>query len=228
MPPCKWSILQSGHTIPPTCTAALYSKNNKEIEAQCSLSVFHIPPTFPAIVITSYLWIFISTPTTQESAITVVSPGKATSSSPQQPFHILKLLPACSATSRHFLLPPNYEDNMMTIYISLERAYLNSFNVSAPDFHIWQHIGINWSTTHIKKLANVPEIPITQLYRYWIGWSKPILLFEMNRSLDEGCSLMGKFLTHPGTYIRILGMIFIAGMGIYCLKKLLCRPASPR
>ena len=34
----------------------------------------------------------------------------------------------------------------MTIHVSLERADLNSLNVSAPDFDIWQHIGSNWST----------------------------------------------------------------------------------
>ena len=58
-------------TNAPTCTVALYSKNNKEIDAQCSLSVFHTPTTFPFIVIASNLWIFISTPTMQGSAITM-------------------------------------------------------------------------------------------------------------------------------------------------------------
>ena len=92
-------------TNPPTYPAALYAKNNNEIEAQCLLSVFHTPPTFPPIVITSNLWIFISTSITQGLAITRICPDKATSSSPlQQPLHILKLPPACSATSRHFHL----------------------------------------------------------------------------------------------------------------------------
>ena len=49
-------------TNPLTCTGALNAKNNREIEAQCLLSVFHTPPTFPPIIITSNLWIFISTP----------------------------------------------------------------------------------------------------------------------------------------------------------------------
>ena len=43
----------------------------------------------------------------------------------------------------------------MTIYVSLGRANLNSFNIYDPDFHIWQHIGSNWSTTHIQKLADM-------------------------------------------------------------------------
>ena len=108
----------------------------------------------------------------------------------------------------------------MTIHVSLERANLKSCNISAPEFCIWQHIGHNWSTMLLQKLANVLEIPITQLYSHQIGQSKPILPSQMNRSSEEeGPSLVGKFLTHPGTYMGFLGMVFIASMGVYCLKK---------
>ena len=72
---------------------ALYAKNNKEIEAQSSLSAFHTPPTFPPFVITLNLWIIL-TPTTQGLAITMICPVKATSSSLlQQPLNTLKLPP---------------------------------------------------------------------------------------------------------------------------------------
>ena len=36
----------------PSCIAALYTKNDKEIGEQCSLYIFHTPPAFPPIVIT--------------------------------------------------------------------------------------------------------------------------------------------------------------------------------
>ena len=195
-----------------------------------TVSIFNTPTTFQPIVITSNLWIFVSTPTTQGSAITIICPDKATSSLPfQQPLHILKLPPSCSATSRHFHLPQYYDNNVMTIHVSLRRATLNSFNISVQDFHVWQHIGSNWSTTHIQKLVNVPEIPVTLLFRHLIGQSKPFLPFEMNRCSEEvGPFLIGTFLTHPGTYIGYPCTKLIASMGIYCLKKLWCRPASPR
>ena len=109
---------------------------------------------------------------------------------------------------------------MMIIHVLLERVNLNSLNISAPDTYVCQHIGSNWSTTHLQKLANVLEIPITQLYRYLICQSKPILPSEMSRSLEEeGTSLIGKFLTHQGTCMGFLGMILIASMDIYCFKK---------
>ena len=143
---CKVDTLFQALTNPPICTVTLYAKNNKEIEAQCLLSAFHMPPAFLPIVIMSNLWIFIFTPTTQGSAITMIFPDKATSSLPlQQPFHILKLPSSCSGMSRHFYLPPHYEDNVITILASLERANLNSFSISVSDFHIWQHISSSWS-----------------------------------------------------------------------------------
>ena len=117
----------------------------------------------------------------------------------------------------------------MTTHVSLERANLNSFIISAPDFHILQHIGSSWSITHIQKLADVLEIPITKLYSHLIGQSKPILPFEINRSSEEeGPSLIGKFRTYPGTYMGFHGTIFSACMGIYYLKNFWCRPTSSR
>ena len=102
---CKEDTPLQALTNQPTCTVALYNKNNIQMEAQCSLSIFCTPPTFSPIVIISNLWIFISTPTTQGSTITMICPGKGTSSSPlQQPFHILKLSPALQCHIK--TLPP--------------------------------------------------------------------------------------------------------------------------
>ena len=149
---------------------------------------FHTPPTFLPVVATSNLWIFISTSMMQGSVITMMCPDKATGSSPLlHPLHILNYhitYLQCHIQSTS-IYPPHYKDNVMIIYISLKRQNLNLFNVSAPDFHVWQHISSNWSTSHLQELAKVPEIPITQLYSHLISQSKPILPFEMNRSSEE-------------------------------------------
>ena len=52
---CKVEAPFQALTNPPTCTVVMYTKNSKEIEAQCSLSVFHTPPAFPPVVDTSNL-----------------------------------------------------------------------------------------------------------------------------------------------------------------------------
>ena len=107
----------------------------------------------------------------------------------------------------------------MTTHVSLKRAHLRSFNISSPNSCIWQHIGSDWSTTHIQNLANVLDIPITQFYSHLIGQSRPILPFVMSRnSVEEGLPLMGKFLTHTGTSMGFLGRIFIAGMALTALR----------
>ena len=69
---CKIDASFQALTNPPSCVAALYARNNQEIEVQCSLSIFHIPPAFTHLIITSNLWILISTPATQGSAVTMV------------------------------------------------------------------------------------------------------------------------------------------------------------
>ena len=116
------------------------------------------------------LWIFILTHATQGSTITMICPDKVTRSLLfQKPFHILKLPPACSATSRHFYLPIHYEDHVVTIHLSLERTNLNKVNISMPDSHIWHHLDNNWTTSHMQKLVDIPKVPVAPLYKYMIG-----------------------------------------------------------
>ena len=88
----------------------------------------------------------------------MICSDKVTSSSMfQQPFHILKLPLAFSATSRHFHLPPHYEDHAVTMHVSLGRTNPNTVNISTPDFCIWQHFDSYWTTAHIQKLQMYPK-----------------------------------------------------------------------
>ena len=62
------------------------------------------------------------TPATQWAAITMIFHVNMTSSSLfHQSFHILRLPPAWSVTSRHFHLPPTYEDHIVTLDVSLDK-----------------------------------------------------------------------------------------------------------
>ena len=77
---CKTDAPFQAITNLPLCISALYAKNNQEIGTQCSLSIFHTPPAFPLITITSNHWTIISTPTRQGSAVTIICADKVTSS----------------------------------------------------------------------------------------------------------------------------------------------------
>ena len=112
---------------PPSCITALYAKNNQAIGEQCSLSISHVPCTFIPVAVTSNLGIIPSNSETLGSKITIICPYKATSTVPiQQPFHILRLSTACSATSRYFHLPSHYENHTMMMNVSL-----NTLNIIA-------------------------------------------------------------------------------------------------
>ena len=96
-------------TNPPSCVAALYTKNSQEIDRLCELTTKTQPELYLPIPLASNMWAIISSPFKQQLPVTVICPTKPTMSvhiSP--PIHVLRLEPACSATSQHFHLPPKY------------------------------------------------------------------------------------------------------------------------
>ena len=133
----------------------------------------------------------------------MICPNKATSSSP-------------------------FKYHAVTMHISLDKANINTINISTPDFHISQHSDSNWTTAYMHKLVDMPKVPVTQVYKPMIGQSEPILPFEIKRDTEEGPFLTWKLLTHLGTYIGTSGMIFVVCVGVYCLKRSWFRPATPR
>ena len=171
---------------------------------------------------------FPSNPQTCGSAVTIICPDKTSSTvSLQQPFHILRLLPAWSATSNYFHLPPHYEDHSMVMKVSIDTAGINAINISTLDFRIWQHFSRNWTQPHLQKLTNVPEVSFTQLYRDMINASEPIHSFTIKDD-DDDSSLIWTILKHPGTYIGTICMIIAVCIGVYCFKRFWVRPAIPR
>ena len=188
--------------------------------------ISHIPHAFVPIAVTSNLWIILSNPRTLQLTITIICPDKATSTVHlQQPFHILKLPPGHSSIYRYFHLLPHSEDHSVVMNVSLDTANINAINISTPDFRIWQHFSRNWTPPHLQKLANIPEVPVTQLYRGMINNSEPIHLFTIKDNEDP--SLIWMIIKHPGTYMGTISMIFVLCIGVYCLK-LWIRPATHR
>ena len=54
--------------------------------------------------------------------------------------------------------------------VSLDTANINAINISTLDYRMWQHFNSNQTSPHLQKLVNVPEGPVTQLYRHMIGY----------------------------------------------------------
>ena len=132
---CKPDVPFQALTNPLTCIMVLYTRNDQEIEAQCSLSILQTPPTFLPIVIMSNLWIFISTHTMQGSAIIMIYPDKVTSSSLLlQPFLMLRSPQPAVLYHDISAYPPHYEEYTMTIHVSLNKVNLHAINISVLDF----------------------------------------------------------------------------------------------
>ena len=92
---------------PPSCIAALYTKNTT---SRCSLQIRNTKSISTPMSIAPHIWILTSAPSAVTTRITLISPEEALRFiAVQKPIHILWLPWTCSATSWHFHLPPHYE-----------------------------------------------------------------------------------------------------------------------
>ena len=145
---------------PPTCIAVLYSKSATSIKSKCFLQLCKTTTTPLPTQITPDVWILITPLSAPLDTISLICPEKPMETIlVRQPLHILKLPTACSATSSHFYLLPRYESPTLNINVSLDMANLQTVNITALHFHIWQHMGKNHNETQLQHLVNIPSVP---------------------------------------------------------------------
>ena len=139
---CHMSMPFQPLANPPTCIAALYTKNEASIKLRCSLQLHKASSTSLPTQITPDAWILATLTSAPTDTISLICPEKPMKTTPiRQPLHVLKLPMACSATSSHFYLPPRYESPVLNINVSLDMANLQTVNITALHFCIWQHMG---------------------------------------------------------------------------------------
>ena len=79
-------------TNPPSCVAALYTKNSREINRLCELTTKAQPEIYLLIPLAPNVWAIISSPFRQQLPVTVICPTKpAASIHISPPIHVLKL-----------------------------------------------------------------------------------------------------------------------------------------
>ena len=109
---CPLMTLLQPLTNPPSCVAALYTKNSREIDHLCKLTTKTQPELYLPIPLASNVWTIISSPFKQQPPVTVICPTRpATSIHISPSIHVLRLEPNCSTTSQHF----TYHLNMKTL-----------------------------------------------------------------------------------------------------------------
>ena len=192
-------------TNPPSCVAALYTKNSREIDRLCELSTKTQPELYLPIPLASNLWAIISSLFKQQPPVTVICPTKPTMSVP--PIHVLRLEPACSATSQHFHLPPKYEDTHVMMNSSIYNANLDIINISSALFRITQHIPSVQQET-LEKLAALPPVPIKRITKELMG-----------EALQETLLSDNPFWLRPSFLMGCIGFVVSIMSTVACIVK---------
>ena len=84
----------------------------------------------------------------------------------------------------------------MVMNVSLDTANINAINISTLGFRMLLEFSRDWTPPHLQKLANIPKVPVTKLYRGTINNSEPIQSFAIKDNEDP--SLIWTILKHPG------------------------------
>ena len=183
-------------TNPPSCVAALYAKNSREIDHLCELTTKTQPELYLPIPLASNVWAIISLLFKHQPPVTVICPTKPAMSIHISPsIHILRLEPACSATSQYFHLPPKYEDTHVTMNLSIYNANLDIINISSALFRITQHILSVQQLEMLERLAALPPVPI-----------KRITMGLMGEVLQETLSSDKPFWLRPSFLMGCIGL----------------------
>ena len=176
-------------TNPPACVAALYTKNSREIDHLCELTTKAQPELYLPIPLAPNVWAIISLSFRQQPPVTVICLTRpAIWIHISLPIHVLKLEPACSATSQHFHLPPKYEDTHVMMNLSIYNANLDIIDISSALFRITQHIPSVQQQEKLEKLAALPIKRITmeliEVLQETVSSDKP---FWLRPSFLMGC-----------------------------------------
>ena len=129
----------------------------------------------------------------------------------------------CSATSPSFYLPPRYETPTLDVNTSLNIANLHMINISAQDFHIWQHLGSNRSDMQLQHLTTIPSIPVHKIYQHLLNSTLPIIPFDTEST--EHTDLIWTLFAYLGIYLSAIGLLITVGIGLFCCYFFCCQPA---
>ena len=141
---------------------------------------------------------------------------------------------ACSATSSNFYLPPRYETPNLDVTVSINMTNLHMINISALDFHIWQHLGNNRGEMQLQHLTTIPLIPVHKIYEHIINSTQQIMPFDMDDVSTEDKDSIWTLFSHTVMYVTAIGLLIPAGLGLFCwyffwcqAARLACQPLQP-
>ena len=211
-------------TNPPSCITALYAKNAASISTRYFLQIRKTQSLSLPSQIAPNVWILTTAPSTITTMITLTWSGEPTTFiTVRKPIHILWLQPACRATLMHFHLPPQHEHPPLAVNVSLDMANINIINMPSLDFHIWQHLEKHQN--ELQHLANIPSVPVNQLYKHMINGIQPITPFTSPEESTGDTDLIWTLFSYKGVYGMAIRLLVSAGLGIFYCYFFWCQPA---
>ena len=113
----------------------------------------------------------------------------------------------------------------LNVNVSINMANLHMINISAQDFHIWQHLGSNRSEAQLQHLTTIPSIPVHKIYRNMLNNTPTIVPFGMDKESTEHTNLIWTLFSHTGMYVTAIGLLIPPGLGLFCCYFFWCQPA---
>ena len=95
-------------------------------------------------------------------------------------------------------------------------------NMSSLDFCMWQHLEKHQNKTLFHHLANIPSVPVNQLYKHMVNGIQPIAPFTSPEESTGDRVWIWTLFSHNVTAI---GSLIPEGMGIFCCYFFWCQPA---
>ena len=123
----------------------------------------------------SNLWIFILTPTTQGSAITIICPDKVTSSLTSSNHFTSKIYHQPALLHQGTSTYPHTEDHVVTMHVSLDKGNLNTINISTPYLR---------SLSHSSTTIRLARVNLSHCFRSIGIWKDPLLMEAPNTPRD--------------------------------------------
>ena len=97
----------------------------------------------------------------------------------------------------------------------LNMANLPMVNVSALDFHVWQHLKDNRNETQPQHLTTIPLILVNKIYQHIINGTQHIIPFDTTDKLTEDTNLIWTLFLDTGMYVTSIGLLIPAGLGMF-------------
>ena len=102
-------------------------------------------------------------------------------------------------------------------------ANLQTVNITALHFCVWQHMGRNYSETQLQHLGTIPSIPVHKVYQHLLNSS--LRLTPFNTKPSEDMNTLWNLFTYPGIYVSALGSLRPVGIGLFCCYFFWCQTA---